>query len=253
MFTGIVQENASEISVGSLKFGLNTAFFTGISIVTPEDAKNETGAFDFNFKIGDTDFKKRLYPITQVRDNSETITDPNHEKFKKALIDQGSWLTSFFKVFTNEETLKNAVEATYKAKGSALSLKEYVQAMYKTNTKEQYQLVKVDIFLEYGQEREGKKYLELSGTRKFGKFITKHIEGTFKEVKDAEGLHFINEAGLKHDISRNKWWLDNSNGAKASVGVTASTTMAGAVMSSPGMSTAAQAAPNAGSVDDVDW
>lgn len=255
-YSNYVTEEQVEQKSTNLQFGLNqNCKFIKITKVSPEEGNSTVTSFDFHFLINGTETKKRIYPVTKVKDKNTgvDIVDPNHEDFKKAIAAQQGWFTSFFKVFTTEEKIQASIKAAATANNGNLTFEQYVGAQYKITPAAEYEKVAVDIFLEYGAEKDGKKYLEIPSYRSAGKFITLAQQGEFKEVKDKDGLKYVNAEMIQHPISRNKWWLDNSNGAKGSSTTTGAMNAANAaIMSAPG-AIAAPSTPPSTNVDDMDW
>lgn len=226
-------EESVESKGTNLKFGLNQKVFLKEIKYEPNAGQSgaEGEAFDFIFNVAGTETKARIYPVTSVTVKGVTITDPEHEEFKKSVSKLQAWCTSFFKCFITEEQLKSAI-ATAAQSNNGLSFAQYMKAQMNACGKEALTKTPLDLFLEYGTVKdEGKKYLQVPKSRINGKFVSKHVPGDFKELKNNEGLKYVNSNGEFHPFSRSSWWLENVDSAKP--GATASAVPSGIVHSAP--------------------
>ena len=260
-YASYVTEESVQSSISNLKFGLNqNVNFVKLIKVSPEDSNSEQGAVDFVFNVHGSEIKRRIFPIVSVKDKETgaEIRDPNNEQFKAAISKQQGWFTSFFKVFTTEEKIKAAI-ANGAANKPNFGFFDYIIAQYNIVPKDQYAQIKIDLFLEYITGKDNKKYLTVPNSRIHGKFITKAAIGDFTEVINSDGLCYVNNEGVHHEIQRSKWWLDNADAAKKDNGGSPISSLANAaVMSAPGLAAMASQTVTppveaAGAVDDMDW
>jgi len=226
-------EESVETKSTNLKFGLNQKVFLKEIKFEPNAGQGNTAgeAFDFIFNVAGTETKARVYPVTSVTVNGTSVSDPEHEDFKKAVSKLQAWCTSFFKCFITQEQLKSAIASAAQA-NNGLTFAQYMKAQMNACGKEALTKTPLDLFLEYGSANaEGKKYLQVCKNRVHGKFVSKHVPGDFKEVKDNDGLKYVNSNGEFHPFSRSSWWLENVDNAKP--GANANTVPSGIVHSAP--------------------
>ena len=203
IYGGYVDDSSVEMKGSNLHFGLNQK----CKLVKHEFSKDtdDKEFSEFTFSINGTEINYRLYPITEVKDKDETITDPNHEAFKKALQDLGARVTSIFKCFTSEQAIATALQGM-----KNITFKDYIMAHLKLINPTEARQVELDIFLNYRYtpDAEGRKYLEIPKTRKHGAFICRHLPGQFEEVRDSEGLRYMDKTtGKLHLFTRNAWFM----------------------------------------------
>lgn len=203
IYGGYVDEKSVESSMSNLHFGLNQKCkLANIKYV----ADNTAEYIEFTFNINGTDVNHRIYPVTEIKDGANVITDPSNELFKKALQDLGARMTSIFKCFTSDEAITASL-----SKLQNVTFKQYVEAYLKLINPAEAKNVSLDIFLNYrfSPADDGKKYLEIPKTRKHGAFICKHIPGIFEEVRDKDGLKYMSKEGNLHPFVRSTWFMES--------------------------------------------
>jgi len=210
MYGDYIDDKVVEQSGGNMKFGLNQkVLLTEIKLLNGPDAQGVNQQYvEFHFNVNGTNTHARLYPVTKVTIKvdgvEQEITDPNHEEFKKALIQQQAWFTHFFKCFASEEAIKGAL-----AGKKNLTFITYLQAQLALMNPSEAKATPLDLFLEYqwSPSADGKTYLQIPKTRKHGAFICKHIPAEFKEVRNTNGLKYITANNVEHPFVRNEWYV----------------------------------------------
>lgn len=204
------------------KFGLNTGFITTMSYV--ED-KNKSGeaykAISIVAKINEGEYRKMIFLSPEVYETGKEfgtakLLSPGMEGYEEAFyahyVGDIAVIKQILHAFgiTNETIDKNLEGA---------SMENFLDGIKKlvSLAPENYDKLPVDIFLEYEWAiREGQKktYPVLPKNLKGGYFIVKHEEGTWTEVRDAEGLHYVNESGTKHTFVRTANFMTSNKGVQ---------------------------------------
>lgn len=194
-------------------FGLNSEVFLKNFELVTEDNSNYL-LLEFENREG-AKMNKRYYEVTQVFTKEGTITDPEHEAFKKAIADLSNTITHIMLAFVDEETLKNALANPIN------SFTAYIEIL-KALLPKDYQEQPIDVFMQYQwtlKEGQTSTFLELPRTKRYGSFICRSIEhkGNWKTIakenpndNDREALYYEDEEGNKHRFTRNGWFM-NSN------------------------------------------
>ena len=199
-------------------FGLNTGAKLVKFEFNPNGGKDnsEANCLDIEIHIGEKKFMQRHYEITKVYSKKGgEITDTTSKEYIEAYNEvakhQKGLITHYLKIFFTEEEIKSSfANATIK---NFADYYKFVADAIKIGV--QRKGAEIDIFLQYqwninsGQSR---TFLELPKNMKDGAFVCKPIPvtGKWSEVKDADGLHYIDEAGNKHRFTRTVNYLQSN-------------------------------------------
>lgn len=220
-------------------FGLNTgAKITKFEYNAKAGKDGADGdALDIEVTVGENKkMMQRLFAVSKVfaKDSTE-ITDTASEAYIKGFNEQvkhqRAVITHYLKIFyTEEEIAKAFASATIKG---FVDFYKFVTEAIKIGI--QRKGPEVDVFLQYQwniSKGQDKTYLELPKNMKDGAFICKPIpaKGEWKEVRDADGLHYEDEAGAIHRFKKDKNFLDSNKGKQQTTGTSSSA--GGAAMNS---------------------
>lgn len=178
-------------------------------------------AIEIILKAGDREYKDWVSPITKVYGaNNTELTDASSEEYvkeyNKLLNQQKGLVTHYLKsVGVTEDAIKNAVANATSFATWAQALCGLLPADYSTRP--------VDLFLEYQWEiKEGNDttFLTLPRNMKGGYFVVPHASGTFTEVRDENGLKYVNEANQEHPFTRSKNYMESNKANRQGVGAT---------------------------------
>lgn len=216
---GFVSDEDEDLkSKGSYaKFGLNTGTITKFEY-NPNGGSGgaEADCLDIEITIEEKAFRTRLYPVTKVFGKNGEITDTNSPEYKKNFeIAQKTLkgiITHYLKVFYTEEELKTSLNQVFPT--TVDFFKFVAQGIQKAIAAKGPE---VDVFLQYqwniasGQDR---TYLELPKNMKDGSFICKPIVpvGEWKELRNEEGLSYVDNAGNIHRFRKPKEFLESNKG-----------------------------------------
>lgn len=220
---GVNDKDKSLRSKSSGGFGLNQGFITKIEF-NPNAGKDGSpaNAVDIHVQIDDKEYRRRLYETTgELYGKNNTKLKPGDEGYqekynedmtqkvaviKHALKAVGVTDDQIDSKMSNVTSVAAGLEALVSLAPSDLSSK------------------KVDIFLEYqwqiasGQD---KTYLELPKNMKGGYFLIPVIKpvGSWKEVKNEDGLKYTDDAGNVHPFDRNATFMESNKAIQQGVGV----------------------------------
>lgn len=217
-------------------FGLNTGVIQKFEY-TPA-TKDETGKelseqIAIEFKTGENVLKQWWMPINKVFGKNGEELDASHPDYTKNYNEQmkhfKSVMTHYLKIFLSEDSLKAAFATPMSSFG------DFARLVCTLMSPAVAQAKPVDAFLQYQWKiKEGSTmtFLELPKNLKDGSFITAHIApvGAWKEVRNAEGLSYVDDAGNVHRFKRGKSYLESPKAVQQKEGQESST--AGAAMNS---------------------
>lgn len=234
---GIVNDEDESLKgkSGGGKFGLNQGTLSKLEFTDTAGKDNGPGnAVDIWFKIGDRDYRRRIYETTGdlfgKKNNKVAPGDEGYaELYKEDMTQKMAVINHAVKAVgvTNEQIAK--VLAT-----PATSFTDWCQKVLSLVPVD-YATKPVDAFLEYQweiQEDQDKTYPELPKNMKGGAFLKPAVTpvgGTWTEVRNEEGLSYEDGAGNKHPFERNANFMEGNKGTQQGVG---SPTAAGAALAS---------------------
>jgi len=179
----------------NLKFGLNQGFYlTEFKIVE----ENNSAYLLIELKKGDIKINKRYYTIS---DNLDEKTREKEEYLRVRLI------IKLLIEITNKT--EDELKQIFAKDISEIDFMKLATSLVPSNIKNK----KFDIFLQYQyniRDNVDRTFLELPRNVSQGIFLTEHREGDWKEVRDEDGLHYVNSKGEKHPFSRSKWFLEQN-------------------------------------------
>lgn len=200
------------------KFGLNTGAKLVKFEFNPNGGKDGAAAncVDIEVNLGDKRFLQRNYEITKVYSKkggelTDTSSDEYINAYKEAVKHLKGLFTHYLRIFFTEEEIKAAMsKATIK---SNVDYFKFVADAIKIGIERKGP--EVDVFLQYqwnigsGQDR---TFLELPKNLKDGSFICKPIPvtGKWNEVKDKDGLKYVDDAGNEHRFKRDVNYLSSN-------------------------------------------
>ena len=197
---------------GSLKFGLNTG------ALLKEFKFNENGGkggskmecADITFEIEGKKMSYRQFPITSAYINGVLTEAPNSPEVQKEIQEQSARLISLVACFISKDEIKDALEGVK-------NFKQFIKSLEKALPKD-FDETPIDVFLEYGKpSSDGRVYLNIPKTSKFGGMFAKHVEKAAWEASTSKsgGLCYINvETKEEHPFKRGDWYMKNHQGAK---------------------------------------
>lgn len=219
-FANVSDENENLQSKQGGKFGLNTeCHFTTIEFIT-NAGKDETEgeAVDLNIQVGDREYRRRIYNpegMNMFDSNSNTV-EPGQNGYDKLLNTAMSHATAMIvhaikAVGVTQEQINAKVTQTQPTTFAAFAqtVISLLPADYKSRP--------VDVFLQYQwfiSDGQTMTFLELPKNMKQKYWVVPSIPGVeWKEIRDVNGLIYVDDKGNKHKIEKTASFLD-SNFAK---------------------------------------
>lgn len=212
---GYVNENDDSLKgkKGGFKFGLNTGFITKLEHNGNAGKDNSAGdAVDIEFTSNGASHKARFYDVTRVYKDNEQIeaNHPDYTSIYHAEINQVlAVITHAIKATgVTEEQLKQALATPPSGFADwAKIVCGVVSSDFATRP--------VDAFFEYQWTIKGdndKTFLQLPKNMKGGRFLCPAMVsvGKWTEVKDADGLHYVDEAQNKHQFTRTSNYMESN-------------------------------------------
>lgn len=196
-------------------FGLNTGViqkFEYTPAIKDETGKELSEQIAIEIKSGESIYKQWWMPVNKVFGKDGGEINEGHPDYTKNYNEQmkhfKSVMTHYLKIFISEDNLKTAFTAPLNSFGDFAKLVCTLIAPVVAGAKP------VDVFLQYQWKiKEGNTmtFLELPKNLKDGSFITAHMTpvGAWKEVRNAEGLSYVDDAGNVHRFKRSKSYLDS--------------------------------------------
>ena len=196
-------------------FGLNTGViqkFEYTPAIKDETGKELSEQIAIEIKSGESIYKQWWMPVNKVFGKDGGEINEGHPDYTKNYNEQmkhfKAVMTHYLKVFISEDNLKTAFTAPLNSFGDFAKLVCTLMSPAVAGAKP------VDVFLQYQWKiKEGNTmtFLELPKNLKDGSFITAHMTpvGAWKEVRNAEGLSYVDDAGNVHRFKRSKSYLDS--------------------------------------------
>ena len=208
-FSQVNDESASLQTKQGGKFGLNTNCKFSLIDFTDKAGKDNTegNAVDIKILVGDKELGRRVFDPTGKalynKDNEQIAPDGEgySELLEKELTQTTAMVLHAVKATgVTQDTINRAVATTNPSTWAA-----YVQVLISL-LPSTYKQVDIDVFLNYQWNiPEGQKttFLELPKNMKQGSWLATSVPGAeWKEVKDDNGLIYVDKSGNKHKISR---------------------------------------------------
>ncbi len=235
-FTSDNDESVQGANFGSGgKFGLNEGYLVKFELVH-NAGKNKTPgeALDYWFRIGDQEFKNRLFPVSRVFDKDGNDLQPGTpeyiEKANQSIREQGAVMTHILKgLGIPEQTISTVVNTPSASFGEWVS--KYVSLLPQGFDQKPFH-----IFLEYQwispedlkKKDQEKTYLTVPKNMKGGYFAVQAVGNIddWSELREwteknedgveiaKEGLTYINKAGQMHVFKRNTSFLEGYKGTQ---------------------------------------
>lgn len=184
-------------------------------------AKNQQGqdAPSISIELADSEGGKLFYNIygnIQVYDsNNQVRTDVNTDSYKKKYAEEFAQVKAVLTHFATKAIGPEAYESKYKeflAAGKIKNVADLMQFAASAITKLVENQVVLDVFLQYQWNIKGdntKTFLELPKNLKSGPFLAASTLGTtWTEIKDKDGLRYVDANGAEHVFKRRTSWLD---------------------------------------------
>lgn len=201
---GIVTTPVTATEIGKYPvFGLNSnCTIKDISFVD-----EQSQFIGITIDVDGYDISKRYYAPNKVfSKNGGELTDTESAEYKQRLLELKSELSSCVNHIMGAVV---GIEQWHSivSKGFA-SFEEYAKKCEHT-FKHAHKPVVVDIFLQYSWvAKDGKKFLELPKSVKYGAFICKATGIQYEAVRTEKGLSYINGEKL-HPFTRGKWFMES--------------------------------------------
>lgn len=221
MSYGYIDESADEFKAAAAggKFGLNTGFITKIELNLTAGKDGAAGnAIDLHVKIGEKEFRSRVFEITgSILNGSNSVSpgDAGYEQlFAKRTNENLAVIVHAAKtVGVTAEALKAALSAP-----TVNSFNTWAEALIACLPAD-YPSRLVDIFLQYEytlKSNAERTYLQLPKNMKYGRFLAPAVAatGSWKEQRTDLGLEYIDDAGAVHPFTRSKNYLEGNFGTQ---------------------------------------
>lgn len=206
------------------KFGLNHGFITKIEF-TDKAGKDESAvnAVDIWVLIGDREYRRRLYETTgPLYGANNTKVNPGEEGYDALYYDDMVQKMAVIKhslraVGVTEQQI-NTLIATLDPTKAAEGMKKLTELVPAG-----FQKQPIDVFLEYQweiQEGQDRTYPELPKNMKGGAFLSPEVKpvGKWTEIRNDEGLHYVDDSGNKHAFTRNQTYMESKKAIQQGVG-----------------------------------
>lgn len=229
-------QNSDAVTPGAQggKFGLNSGAFITKFEFNPNGGKDgaPSECIDIWVKVGEREFRKRIYPVQKIFKDNVELTDVNSEDYKKEHAAAVKLLNADVSDFACALIPAATLEASLNVPiNSFAQFAQIVERTVKGNNPN-WNTAPVDVFLGYqwqpsqGQTR---TWLELPKNLKHGKIVCAHIPGDFIEDKTNTHLRYATAEGVKHPFTRGEWYM-GSDFSKATGDLSGSTEAAGNAM-----------------------
>lgn len=199
------------------KFGLNTNCKFSLIDFTDKAGKDNTegNAVDINILVGDREFRRRVYDPTGKalygKDNEQIAPggEGYYDLLEKELTQTTAMVLHAVKATgVTQDAINRAVTATNPSTWEA-----YVQVLISL-LPSNYKQVDIDVFLNYQWNiSEGQKttFLELPKNMKQGSWLAISVpKAEWKEIKDDNGLMYVDKSGNKHKISKSASFMEGN-------------------------------------------
>jgi len=217
MSFGYVSDNDESLKskeFASLNFGLNHGFITKFEYNANAGADGAPAdALDIEVtSVEGKTVKSRIYDVKGVYNADNVLINPGEEGYENiAKIERAqrsAVITHFVKALgVTEETIIKALTPAPK------NFAEYVQIMTSLVAKN-YATIPVDFFVQYQWTLKADAkmtYLELPKNMKDGYFVVPAVKpvGEWKEVRNENGLSYVDNNGNIHPITKSKSFLES--------------------------------------------
>lgn len=217
MSFGYVSDNDESLKgkeFASLNFGLNHGFITKFEYNANAGADGAPAdAIDIEItSLEGKVVKSRIYDVKEVYNADNIKIGPSDEGYENiAKIERAqrsAVITHFVKALgVTEETIIKALTPAPK------NFAEYAQIMTSIVAKN-YATIPVDFFVQYQWSLKGDAkmtYLELPKNMKDGYFVVPAVKpvGKWKEVRNENGLSYVDNNGNIHPITKSKSFLES--------------------------------------------
>lgn len=212
---------------GGGKFGLNHGNITKLEFTNTAGKDNGPGdAVDIWFQIGDREYRRRIYDTTgDLFGKKNTKVAPGEEGYAEL------YQTDMTQKMAVINHAVKAVGVTQDQLGRALAVPATSFADWCSKVLSlvpaDFATKPVDGFLEFQweiAEDQDKTYPELPKNMKGGAFLKPSIApvgGTWIEVRDEKGLHYVDGAGNIHPFTRDLSFMEGNKGTQQGVGAEA--------------------------------
>lgn len=217
MSFGYVSDNDESLKskeFASLNFGLNHGFITKFEYNANAGADGAPAdALDIEVtSVEGKTVKSRIYDVKGVYNADNVLINPGEEGYediaKIERTQRSAVITHFVKALgVTEETIIKALTPAPK------NFAEYVQIMTSLVAKN-YATIPVDFFVQYQWTLKADAkmtYLELPKNMKDGYFVVPAVKpvGEWKEVRNENGLSYVDNNGNIHPITKSKSFLES--------------------------------------------
>jgi hypothetical protein len=173
----------------SLVFGLNADVRLTTFEFNPNGGKDGTPQerLDIVFTVNGTDRNYHQFPITRAYDNGNEVTDPNHPKMKEAFDDLNARMCHIIGAFVGLDAIEEAFE-----NDKPTSFAHYCKILADL-LPENFTEIPLDVFANYQWAIKGdnnRTFLEFPKKMKHGRFVSRHIPGTWTEDRTATHLRY---------------------------------------------------------------
>lgn len=203
---------------GSVRFGLNIGKITKLAFTDKAGAAGTPGdAIDIVINVGGKEITSRLFDIKNVYGANSVLLSPGDAGYEEAYLKEMNQLMGTIVHYikatgVQQESIDAVVQA---AKPTTLAMWSRAVLGLLPND---FSTKPVDVFLHYGTKIPSgyeKAFLELPRNMKTGYFIIPSVKpvGKWNEIRDMEGLSYVDDSGNKHPFTRPVTYLD-SNRAK---------------------------------------
>lgn len=215
------------------KFGLNKAVVSNFAF-TDKAGKDGTdgNAIDFTVKIKDREYYNRFFLNSEIYDNKNNLLKPGEPGYPEAFAATYTQIGAVIKHALGALGVTDAAMAGVTIKAATTEadmVSSFIEtakgflALVPANTLN----IPIDIFLEYQwniREGQDRTYLTQPKNMKGGIFLCPHVEpvGEWTEVRNDDGLHYIDNAGNKHPFTKSSNFMESNKAIQQGVGAAAS-------------------------------
>ena len=192
-------------------FGLNqNCFFTEFCYNPNAGSNGAAGeAIDFTIKVGEKEYRRRIFDVVgALYGANNTLVQPTESGYKeladKAKKQLSAVIVHALKSLGITQEVINSKFTTPVANFQDWATR--LMSLVPSNLTS----IPIDIFLHYQwkiSEGQNKTYLEIPKNLKDGKFLCPAIKAVFKEVRDNQGLYYIDENNQNHLFERSASFL----------------------------------------------
>ena len=211
--------DASLQSKGGGVFGLNTGNIVEFSFNDKAGTGGSEGnAVDINIQIEDKKFNTRLFLNETVRDSKNNDLSPQDAGYEEAFAKHYTQVVAVVKHglgalgITNQQI--DAAIATVAPQSKAIDTVVEAMKVLTSLVPANYASIPVDIFLEYqwsiGKDQD-RTFLTVPRNMKGGYFLCPKmpVVGSWQEVSNEDGLHYVDGNGNKHIFTRSKNFMES--------------------------------------------